>query len=138
MKEQNERIRVQGTDATIRELGWPDGVPTEKLVASVYDRAMRAGMFEAELILGYTFDRAEFPRCATREDRLTVGLNAVCRFAADHDRLEELRFDGVLVPDETLRSHGWTTASPRLPCMRGLYEAASREWDRAKANAAAG
>lgn len=69
--------------AIIGELGWPNGVPTERIVASVFDRAMRAGMFESELIPGYTFDRAELPGRARRQDRLRAALNALCRFAAD-------------------------------------------------------
>ena len=121
----------------MRELGWPSGVPIERLAASLYDKAMRAGMFESELILGYTFDRAELPGRATRGDRLAVALNALCRFASDNDRLEELRYDGRLVPDETLDSDCWTAESPRLPCMHGLYEYASGEWDRKRVEAAA-
>ncbi len=53
-------------------------------MASVYNRAMRAGMIESAVILGSTFDRAE------------------------------------------------------LPSSHGLYEATRGEWDRAKADAAAG
>ena len=124
--------------AILGELGWPAGLPTETLVASVFDRAMRAGMFEAEVIFGYAFDRTEFPTRATRGDRLTVALHALCRFAADHGRLEDLRYDGRLVPDGTLRSGTWTAASPILPCMRGLYEATRRVWDRDKAEPTAG
>ncbi len=120
--------------AVMHGLGWPSDIPIERLAASVYDRAMRAGMFEAELILGYTFDRTEFPASATREDRLSVALNALCRFALHKDCLEELRHDGVLVPVETLDSDCWTAESPRLPCMQGLYEYASREWDQANAD----
>ncbi|MCK4659060.1 MAG: hypothetical protein KAV82_06010 [Phycisphaerae bacterium] len=52
--------------------------------------------------------------------RVTVALNALCRFASDNDRLEGLRYDSRLVSDETLRSDGWTVASPRLPCMSPL------------------
>ena len=119
--------------AILGELGWPAGVPTGRLAASVYDRAMRSGMFEAEVIMGYTFDRTEFPAVVSRDDRLTVALHALCRFAAEKGRLEELRFDGRLVPDGTLRSGGWTAASPILPCMQGLYGAAGRERNGAKA-----
>ena len=61
----------------IGELGWPCDTPVERLVASVYDRAMRAGMIESAAILGFTFDRAELPRWATREDRLVIALNAL-------------------------------------------------------------
>ena len=137
MKEQDEKARVLNRETTMRELGWPSGVPIERLAASLYDKAMRAGMFESELILGYTFDCAEFPRWAEREDRLIVALNALCRFASDYDRLEELRYDGLLVPDEMLDSDCWTAESPRLPSMHGLYEYASSEWDRKRAEAAA-
>jgi len=119
--------------AILGELGWPAGLPTETLVASVFDRAMRAGMFEAEVIFGYAFDRTEFPTRATRGDRLTVALHALCRFAADNGRLEAVRFDGALASDEVLRSDEWTSASPRLPGMCGLYGAAGRERNGAKA-----
>ena len=128
----NDTTTGRQAAAILAGLGWPAGIPTERLAASVYDRAMRSGMFEGELILGYTFDRAELPGWATREDRLMVALYALCRFAADNRRVEEIRFNGGLVPDEVLRSGDWTCASPRLPCMQGLYEYASREWDRAK------
>jgi len=124
--------------AILGELGWTAGLPTEALVASVYDRAMRSGIFESELILGYAHDRAEFPASASREDRLTVAMYALCRFAADNGRLEALRYDGRLVPDGTLRSGKWTAASPILPCMRGLYEATRRERDRDKTEPMAG
>ena len=124
--------------AILGELGWPAGIPTERLAASVYDRAMRSGMFEAEVIMGYTFDRTQFPAVASRDDRLTVALHALCRFAADNGRLEALRYDGRLVPDGTLRSGRWTAASPILPCMRGLYEATRRERDRDKTEPTAG
>ncbi len=119
--------------AILGELGWPAGIHTERLAASVYDRAMRSGMFEAEVIMGYTFDRTQFPAVVSRDDRLTVALHALCRFAADNGRLEALRYDGRLVPDGTLRSGWWTAASPRLPGMCGLYQAAGQEWDRVKA-----
>jgi hypothetical protein len=119
--------------AIVGELGWPTAISIERLAASVYDRAMRAGMFEAEVIIGYAFDRTEFPARATRGDRLTVALHAFCRFAAEKGRLEELRFDGALASDEVLRSDEWTSASPRLPSMHGLYEAAGRERNGAKA-----
>ena len=119
------------------ELGWPAGIPTGRLVASVFDRAMRGGIFEAEVIMGYAFDKAEFPGRATREDRLTVAMYALCRFAADRGRLEALRFDGALVSDDVLRSDDWTSASPMLPGMRGLYEAAGQERDGAEAGARA-
>ena len=124
--------------AIIGELGWPAGIPTERLVASVFGRAMRSGMFEAEVIMGYTFDRTEFPAVASRDDRLTVALHALLRFAADLGRLEDLRFDGNLVSDDVLRSDEWTSASPMLPGMRGLYEATRRERDRDKTEPTAG
>lgn len=123
--------------AIMHGLGWPSDIPVERLAASLYDKAMRAGIFECELILGYTFDRAELPGWATREDRLTVALNALCHFAADYDRLDDLRYDGHLVSDDTLCSDEWTSSSPRLPGMQGLYEMARREWDEAKSRAAA-
>jgi hypothetical protein len=117
--------------AILGELGWPTAISTERLAASVFDRAMKAGMFEAEMILGYANDRAELPGRATRDDRLIVAMYALCRFAADNGRLEEMRYDGALASDEVLRSDEWTSASPMLPSMHGLYGAAGREWDRA-------
>jgi len=118
--------------AILGELGWPAGIPTERLVASMFGRAMKAGMFEAEMILGYAHDRAELPGWATREDRLIVAMHALCRFAADNGRLEALRYDGALASDEVLRYDDWTSASPMLPSMHGLYEAAGRECDGAR------
>ena len=106
----------------IRELGWPCDIPIERLVASVYDRAMRAGMIECAPIWGFTFDRAELSRSVTRETRLTIALSALAHFASDRGMLEMLRFDGTLVSDEVLASDEWTSASPRLPGMHGLYE----------------
>jgi len=97
---------------------------------------MRSGMFEAEVIMGYAFDRTEFPAAASREDRLTVALHALCRFAADNGRLEDLRFDGNLVSDDVLRSDEWTSASPRLPGMCGLYDTTRGGWDREQAGVA--
>jgi hypothetical protein len=129
----NDTTTGRQAAAILGELGWPAGIHTERLAASVYDRAMRAGMFEAEVIMGYTFDRTEFPAVLSRDDRLTIALHALCRFAAEKGRLEELRFDGALASDEVLRSDEWTCASPRLPGMRGLYGAASRERNGAKA-----
>ena len=122
----------------IGELGWPCDTPVERLVASVYDRAMRAGMIESAIILGFTFDRIELPRWATREDRLVIALNALAHFAADRERLADIRHDGLLVPDEVLDSDEWASASPRLPSMHSLYEAVREEWNRTKADAAAG
>ena len=125
---------TKGRQATpiLAGLGWPTGLPTERLAAGVFGRAMRSGMFEAEVIMSYTFDRTEFPAVASRDDRLTVALHALCRFAVDHGRLEDLRFDGGLASDDVLRSDEWTSASPRLPSMHGLYEAAGRECDGAR------
>jgi len=116
----------------IRGLGWPDGVSVERIAASVFDRAVRAGVVEGEVILGYTFDRGQLPGWAEREDRLLVAVYALCHYLADRDRLDELRYDGNLVADEVLATEEWTSASPRLPGMQGLYEAARREWDEGK------
>ena len=129
---------TKGRQATpiLAGLGWPTGLPTERLAASVFDRAMRAGMFEAEVIMGYTFDRTQFPAVVSRDDRLTVAMYAFCRFAADNGRLEALRFDGALASDDVLRSDGWTSASPILPGMRGLYDIARGGWDREQAGVA--
>jgi len=134
----NDATTGRQAAAILAGLGWPTAIPTERLVASMFDRAMRSGMFEAEVIMGYTFDRTQFPAVASRDDRLTVALHALCRFAADNGRLEALRYDGRLVPDGTLRSGRWTAASPILPCMRGLYEATRRERDRDKTEPTAG
>ena len=122
----------------IEGLGWPNDIPVERLVASVYDRAMRAGMIESAFILGFTFDRAELPRSVTREDRLVVALNALAHFASDRKRLEEIRYDGFLVSDDVLMSEEWTAASPELPSMHGLYEAMRQGWDRDEAEPAVG
>ena len=122
--------------AILGELGWPAGIPTERLAASVYDRAMRSGMFEGEVLMGYTFDRTQFPAVVSRDDRLTVAMYAFCRFAADNGRLEALRYDGALASDEVLRSDEWTSASPRLPGMRGLYDVTRAGWDREQAGVA--
>ena len=128
----NDTTTGRQAAAILAGLGWPTAVPTGRLVASVFDRAMRSGMFEAEVIMGYMFDRREFPAVVSRDDRLTVALHALCRFAADNGRLEDLRFDGNLVSDDVPRSDEWTSASPRLPSMHGLYEAAGRECDGAR------
>jgi hypothetical protein len=80
----NDTTTGRQAAAILAELGWPTAIPIERLVASVYDRAMRSGIFEGEMILGYTFDRAGLPGRATREDRLTVAMYALCRFAADN------------------------------------------------------
>ncbi len=71
-------------------MGWPRDIPIERLVASVFARAMRAGIIESAVILGYTFDRAELPRLVRREDRLTIALNALAHFATDRGLLEKL------------------------------------------------
>jgi hypothetical protein len=122
----------------IEELGWPSDIPVERLVASVYDKAMESGMIESAMILGFTFDRAELPRRVTREDRLVIALNALAHFASDRGLLEMLRYDGALVPDEVLESGEWNAPSPMLPSMHGLYEAARQEWDKGKAEPTAG
>jgi hypothetical protein len=128
----NDTTTGRQAAAILAGLGWPTAVPTGRLVASVFDRAMRSGMFEAEVIMGYMFDRREFPAVVSRDDRLTVAMYALCRFAADIGQLEDLRFDGSLASDGVLRSDEWTSASPTLPSMRGLYEAAGRECDGAR------
>ena len=128
----------QDAQDIIRELGWPCGIPIERLVASVFARAMESGMIESAIILAYTFDRSELPRPVTRETRLTVSLNALVHFACGRGMLEMLRFDGTLVPDEVLESDEWNAPSPMLPSMRGLYEATRQEWDRGKAEPTAG
>ncbi len=128
----------QDAKKIIRELGWPCDVPVERLVASVFARAMESGMIESAIILGFTFDRAELPRRVTRETRLTISLNALAHYACDRGLLEKLRFDGRLVPHEVLQSDEWTAASPRLPGIHGLYETARDGWNRAKADEAAG
>jgi len=128
----------QQAAAILGGLGWPAGIHTERLAASVYDRAMRSGMFEADVIIGYTFNRTELPAVVSRDDRLAVAMYALLRFAADSGRLEALRHDGRLVPDGTLRSGRWTAASSRLPGMCGLYGTAGRERNGAKAEPTAG
>ena len=122
----------------IGELGWPSDIPVERLVASVYDKALRAGMIESEVILGFTFDRAELPRQVTREDRLTIALNALAHFASDRGLLDRLRFDRTFVQDEVLESEEWNAPSPTLPCMHGLYAATRQEWDSGNAEPTVG
>ena len=92
--------------AILGELGWPAGLPTEALVASVYDRAMRSGIFESELILGYAHDRAEFPASASREDRLTVAMYALCRFADSAVHARPVRGDPAGVGQGQGRADG--------------------------------
>ena len=114
------------TTRIIAALGWPQDISRERLVAGVFDRAMRGGMpVAAEMILGYVFDKTEFPAPATREDKLAVALHAIRHFAEDHGLIDDLAFDGHLVADEELESECWTSDSPRLPGMLGLYAAAS-------------
>ena len=132
----NDTTTGRRAAAILAGLGWPTAIPTERLVASVFGRAMRSGMFEAEVIMGFTFDRTEFPAVVSRDDRLTVALHALCRFAADNGRLEALRFDGALASDEVRRSDEWTSASPRLPGMCGLYDTTRGGWDREQAGVA--
>ncbi|MCH7704862.1 MAG: ATP synthase F1 subunit delta [Planctomycetes bacterium] len=61
------------TTRIIAGLGWPQDISRERLVASVFDRAARGGMpVAAEMILGYAFDKTEFPAPATREDKLAL------------------------------------------------------------------
>ena len=118
---------MDDTMKIIPALGWPQDITTERLVASVFDRAMRGGMpVAAEMFLGYVFDEKEFPAPATREDRLAAALHAIRHFAEDHGLIDALAFDGNLVSDEVLASESWTADSPRLPGMNGLYDAASR------------
>ena len=124
----NDRERKDAKEI-IEGLGWPGDIPVERLVASVYDRAMRAGMIESAAILGFTFDRAELPRTVTRETRLTISLNALAHYACDRGLLEKLRFGRTLVPDEVLESEEWNAPSPTLPSMHGLYEVTQQEWD---------
>ena len=122
----------------IEGLGWPRDIPVERLVASVFARAMERGMIESAIILAYTFDRSEFPRRVSRETRLTVSLNALVHFACDRGVLEMLRFDGRLVPAEVLESEAWNAPSPTLPGTHGLYEAARQEWSRGEVEPTAG
>ena len=79
----------------------------------------------AEMILGFVFDKTEFPVPANREDKLAVALHAVRHFAEDHGLIDDLAFDGHLVSDEELESEPWIADSPRLPGMHGLFEATS-------------
>ncbi len=118
---------MDGTTRIIAALGWPQDISRERLVASVSDRAMRGGMpVAAEMILGYIFDRTEFPVPANREDKLAVALHAVRHFAEDHGLIDDLAFDGHLVSDEELESESWRSDSPRLPGMQRLYEVGIR------------
>ena len=117
---------MDDTTRIIAALGWPRDISRERLVASVFDRAMRGEMpIAAEMILGYVFDKKEFPRPAAREDKLAVALHAVRHFAEDHGLIDDLAFDGHLVSDDVLESESWTADSPRLPGMHGLFVAAS-------------
>lgn len=117
---------MDDTTRIIAALGWPRDISRERLVASVFDRAMRGEMpIAAEMILGYVFDKTEFPVPATREDKLAVALHAIRHFAEDHGVIDGLTFDGHLVSDEELESESWRSESPRLPGMHRVYEAAS-------------
>ncbi len=116
---------MDDTTRIIAALGWPQDVSAERLIASVFDCAMRGGMpVAAEMILGHVFDKIEFPAPASREDRLAAALHAIRHFAEDHGLIDALAFDGKLVSDEVLASESWTADSPRLPGMHGLFEAA--------------
>ena len=77
----------------------------------------------AEMILGYVFDKREFPGPATREDKLAVALHAIRHYAEDHGSIDDLAFDGHLASDDVLASESWTSDSPRLPGMHGIYDA---------------
>jgi len=116
---------MDDTAKIIAALGWPQDISRERLVASVFDRAMRGGMpVAAEMILGYVFDRKEFPvPTITRECKLAGALHAIRHFAEDHGVIDDLAFDGCLVSDDVLASESWTADSPRLPGMHGLYAA---------------
>ncbi len=115
------------TTRIIAALGWPQDISQERLVASVFDRAMRGDMpIAAEMILGYVFDKTEFPAPATRENKFAVALHAVRHFAEDHGLIDDLAFDGHLVSDEELESESWRSDSPRLPGMQRLYEVGIR------------
>lgn len=117
---------MDDTTRIIAALGWPRDISRERLVASVFDRAMRGGMpVAAEMILGYVFDKREFPATTSRENRLAVALHAIHHFAANHGLIDSLVFDGRLVSDDLLASESWSADSPRLPEMYGLFEAAS-------------
>lgn len=111
-------------EATIGQLGWPKGLSAERLTASLFACAARAGLHDpAERILARVFERTEFPAFATRDDRLAVARFALCRLAARLDRPDDLRFDGCLVTDEVVASDEWSAPSPRLPSVRGLHSA---------------
>ncbi len=120
---------MDDTARIIAALGWPQDISRERLVASIFDRATRGGMpVAAEMILGYVFDKREFPAATTtREDKLAVALHAIRRFAVDHGLIDGLAFDGHLVSDEELESESWSADSPRLPGMHRLYEAEIRD-----------
>ncbi len=122
----------------IEDLGWPSDIPVERLVASAFNAAMENGMIESAVILGFTFDRIELPGWADRHEKLMIAINALAHFASDRGLLEKLRFNGTLVSDDVLESDEWNAQSPMLPGMHGLYEAARRDWDRDKAEPAAG
>ena len=115
------------TTRIIAALGWPQDISRERLVAGVFDRAVRGEMpIAAEMILGYVFDKREFPANTTRQDKLAVALHAIRHFAEDHGSIGDLMFDGHLVSDDVLTSESWTADSPRLPGMLGLYDAVGK------------
>ena len=112
------------TTRIMASLGWPDEISQERLVASVFDRAVRGEMpVAAEMILGYVFDKREFPANTTRQDKLAVALHAIRHFAEDYGSIGDLMFDGHLVSDDVLTSESWTSDLPRLPGMHGIYDA---------------
>jgi len=114
---------MDDTARIIAALGWPQDISQERLVASVFDRAMRTGMpIASEMILGYVFDKREFPANKSRQDRLAAALHAIRHYAEDHGSIDDLMFDGHLVSDDVLASESWTSGSPRLPGMHGIYE----------------
>jgi len=114
---------MNDTKRIIAALGWPQDISQERLVASVFDRAIRGEMpIAAEMILGYVFDEREFPANKTRQERLAAALHAIRHFAENHGSIDDLMFDGHLVSDDVLASESWTADSPRLPGMHGIYE----------------
>ena len=115
---------MDDTARIIAALGWPQDISQERLVASVFDRAVRGEMpIAAEMILGYVFDKREFPANKTRQDRLAAALHAIRHYAEDHGSIDDLMFDGHLVSDDVLASESWTSDSPRLSGMHGIYDA---------------
>ena len=112
------------TTSIMSSLGWPQHISQERLVASVFDRAVRGEMpIAAEMILGYVLDTREFPANKTRQERLAAALHAIRHFAEEHGSIDDLMFEGHLVSDDVLASESWTADSPRLPGMHGIYDA---------------